>query len=80
MKLNNKTDGLSTESINPKLEKVEKGNGENDRPHKQQPYQEGNENNDAPNIPGPEELPDQQKVGEDVDADTYKKDHTEAEK
>jgi hypothetical protein len=52
----------------PKPEKVERGNGENDRPHPQQPYTEGTDDNDgtdAPNIPGPQELPDQQKVGED---------------
>jgi hypothetical protein len=52
----------------PKPEKVERGNGENDRPHPQQPYTEGTDDNDGtdgPNIPGPQELPDQQKVGED---------------
>jgi hypothetical protein len=58
-------------SINePKPEKVERGNGENDRPHPEQPYTEGTDDNDGssePNIPGPNELPDQQKVGEDDD-------------
>jgi hypothetical protein len=54
----------------PKPEKVERGNGENDRPHKGGQYQEGTADNDAePNVPGPNELPDQQKVGEDVDND-----------
>ena len=53
----------------PKPEKVERGNGENDRPHKGNTYEEGTADNDEPNIPGPNELPDQQKVGEDVDPD-----------
>jgi hypothetical protein len=54
----------------PKPEKIERGNGENDRPHKGNTYQEGTADNDSePNIPGPNELPDQQKVGEDVDPD-----------
>jgi len=58
------------ENTDPKPEKVERGNGENDRPHEQQPYTEGTDDNDGngngkPNIPGPNELPDQQKVGED---------------
>lgn len=56
------------ENTDPKPEKVERGNGENDRPHPQQPYTEGTDDNDGqgqPNIPGPNELPDQQKVGED---------------
>ncbi len=58
------------ENTDPKPEKVERGNGENDRPHPQQPYTEGTDDNDGegePNIPGPNELPDQQKVGEDDD-------------
>ena len=64
----------------PKPEKVERGNGENDRPHPQQDYTEGTDDNDGngdaePNIPGPEELPDQQKVGEGGDAD--EKNHVE---
>jgi hypothetical protein len=42
------------ENTDPKPEKVERGNGENDRPHEQEPYTEGTD-----------ELPDQQKVGED---------------
>lgn len=56
------------ENTEPKLEKVERGDGENDRPHEQEPYYEGTDDNDGtdkPNIPGPNELPDQQKVGED---------------
>jgi hypothetical protein len=59
----------------PKPEKVERGNGENDRPHKGDNDQQGTTDDDAPNIPGPGELPDQQKVGEDVDLDD--KDHIE---
>lgn len=58
------------ETLDPKPEKVERGNGENDRLHPQQPYTEGTDDNDdetQPNIPGPNELPDQQKVGEDDD-------------
>ena len=45
----------------------ERGDGENDRPHEETPYQEGTDDNDGSgvvNIPGPNELPDQQKVGE----------------
>jgi hypothetical protein len=43
-----------------------------DKPKPQQTYQEGTDDNDGenngkPNIPGPNEVPDQQKVGEDVD-------------
>lgn len=58
------------ENTDPKPEKVERGNGENDRPHEQQPYYEGTDDNDGngdgkPNVPGPNEVPDQQKVGED---------------
>jgi len=68
-----KEDGLKKEffvnSTEPKPEKVERGNGENDRPHKGNTYREGTADNDEPNIPGPNELPDQQKVGEDVDDD-----------
>jgi len=51
----------------PKPETRERGNGENDRPHKSESYQEGTADNDGQqqtNIPGPIELPDQQKVGE----------------
>jgi len=49
----------------PKPEKVERGNGENDRPHKGNTYQEGTaDNENEPNTPGPREVPDQQKVGE----------------
>jgi hypothetical protein len=62
----------------PKPEKVERGNGENDRPHPQQPYTEGTDDNDGePNIPGPGELPDQQKVGEDDDEYDNGKQHIE---
>lgn len=51
----------------PKPDKVERGNGENDRPDATSPYREGKEeqDNEQENIPGPQELPDQQKVGED---------------
>jgi len=51
----------------PKPEKPEeRGNGENDRPHEETSYQEGTaDNENEPNIPGPNEVPDQQKVGED---------------
>jgi hypothetical protein len=51
----------------PKPEPIERGNGDNDRPHKSAPYVEGTNDNDGEqqtNIPGPIELPDQQKVGE----------------
>ncbi|MDB4922880.1 hypothetical protein [Mucilaginibacter sp.] len=48
----------------------ERGDGENDRPHEESTYQEGTaDNENEPNIPGPNELPDQQKVGEDADDD-----------
>jgi hypothetical protein len=64
----------------PKPEKIERGNGENDRPHKGESYQEGtddNDGNDQANIPGPEELPDQQKVGEPDPGNTDERDHIE---
>ncbi len=64
----------------PKPEKVERGNGENDRPHKGGNYQEGTDDNDGSsqvNIPGPEELPDQQKVGEPDTRYTSGQDHIE---
>lgn len=49
----------------------ERGNGENDRPHEETEYQEGTADNESePNIPGPNELPDQQKVGEDDHIET----------
>ena len=52
----------------PKPEKVERGNGENDRPRKGGQYQEGTaDNENEPNNPDPEEVPDQQKVGEKDD-------------
>ncbi|MDF2431529.1 MAG: hypothetical protein JWP44_1160 [Mucilaginibacter sp.] len=67
---------ITTEA--PKPEKVERGDGENDRPHKGNTYYEGNDDDDEQaNIPGPDELPDQQKVGEDVDDDTFERDHIE---
>jgi hypothetical protein len=66
---------ITMENEDPKPEKIERGNGENDRPHKGDSQQ--GEDDDAPNIPGPNELPDQQKVGEDVDDDTFRKDHIE---
>lgn len=65
----------SVTSEMPKPEVPERGNGENDRPHKGERYQEGTADNDEVNIPGPNEVPDQQKVGEDTDADD--KDHIE---
>ncbi|CAN5185764.1 hypothetical protein BH09BAC6_BH09BAC6_33980 [soil metagenome] len=60
----------------PKPEKVERGNGENDRPHPQEPFREGTADIDEPNIPGPGEVPDQQKVGEELD-DPGERDHIE---
>jgi len=63
-------------NTDPKPEEVKRGDGENDRPHPQQPYTEGTDDNDGTdgdeiekeeresNIPGPNELPDQLKVGE----------------
>lgn len=64
---------ISAES--PKPEEVERGNGENDRPHKGDTYQEGTADNDGPNFPGPNELPDQQKVAEPINDDDL--DHNE---
>lgn len=55
-------------AVEPKPDKVERGNGENDRPDSASPYREGKEEHtedEDNNIPGPQELPDQQKVGED---------------
>ncbi|WP_461453058.1 hypothetical protein [Mucilaginibacter sp.] len=64
------------ENTDPKPEEVKRGDGENDRPHPQQPYTEGTDDNDGTdgdeiekeeretNIPGPNELPAQLKVGE----------------
>jgi hypothetical protein len=56
----------------------EKGDniGNGDKPKPQQGYQEGTADDDGhgnakPNIPGPREVPDQQKVGEDDDEDKY---------
>lgn len=59
----------TNENETPKPEKVERGNGENDRPHKSEPYYEGNDGQEQTNIPGPGELPDQQKVGEPDERD-----------
>jgi hypothetical protein len=60
----------------PKPEKVERGNGENDRPHKGgDQYQQEATENDQPNVAEPNELPDQQKAGEDIDED--ERDHIE---
>jgi hypothetical protein len=67
--------GSLSNSSEPKPEKVERGNGENDRPHKGDTYQEGTADNDQTNIPGPNEVPDQQKVGENIDDD--ERDHIE---
>ena len=56
----------------PKPEEPKRGDGENDRPHEQEPYTEGTDDNDSgdnTNIPGPNELPDQQKVGEGDEKD-----------
>jgi hypothetical protein len=64
----------------PKPEKVERGNGENDRPHKSEPYYEGTDDDDGQqqtNIPGPIELPDQQKVGEPDAGNNDEEDHIE---
>jgi hypothetical protein len=64
----------------PKPEKTERGNGENDRPHKGNTYYEGTDDNDGNgdvNIPGPEELPDQQKVGEPDAGNNDDRDHIE---
>jgi hypothetical protein len=61
---------LSTNSTPPKPEKVEKGNGDNDRPHKGgDDYPNGPAGNEQPNIPGPSKMPDQQKIGEGLEAD-----------
>jgi hypothetical protein len=70
----------ATAGNEPKPEKVERGNGENDRPHPQEGYAEGTDDNDGtgkPNIPGPNELPDQQKVGEDDGNNDRLKQHIE---
>jgi hypothetical protein len=68
------------ENETPKPEKIERGNGENDRPHKGNTYQEGTDDSDGNggvNIPGPEELPEQQKVGEPDAGNTSDRDHIE---
>jgi len=56
----------STRNEAPKPEKPERGDGQKDHPHPQEPYREGTADNEETNIPGPNELPDQQKVGEDT--------------
>ena len=66
---------LSASSETPKPEKVERGDGENDRPHPQETYQEGTADNDGANLAGYEEVPDQLKVGEDISDEEFKKDH-----
>jgi len=54
----------------PKPEKVERGNGENDRPHKGNTYYEDAADNEKESyIPDSNELPDQQKVSKDSDED-----------
>jgi hypothetical protein len=58
----------------PKPEKTERGNGENDRPHKGDTYYD--DDNEV-NIPGPLELPDQQKVGEPDAGNDDERDHIE---
>jgi hypothetical protein len=68
---------LATLDESPKPEKVEKGDGENDRPHPQETYQEGTADNDEANLAGYEEVPDQLKVGEDVSDEEFKEDHEE---
>lgn len=64
----------------PKPEPIERGNGENDRPHKSAEYVEGTDDSDGEkqsHIPGPIELPDQQKVGEPDPGNTSENDHVE---
>jgi hypothetical protein len=64
----------------PKPVVPERGNGENDRPHKSEPYYEGTDDDDGQeqtNIPGPIELPEQQKVGEPDGENDDEKDHIE---
>jgi len=54
----------------PKPEKVERGNGENDRPHKGNTYYEGTgDDNNQANTPDSEESPDHQEVGNIDDPD-----------
>jgi hypothetical protein len=61
----------------PKPEKVERGNGENDRPHKGGTYQEGSydsNRSDLSNTPGHEALPDEKKSNEpeaDIDVEGH---------
>jgi hypothetical protein len=74
----NKAQPKAALNTDPKPEKVERGNGENDRPHTGEPYREGTADNDnEPNVPGPSELPDQQKVGENPDEYPDDKEHIE---
>lgn len=56
----------------PKPERVERGNAENDRPRKNDGnyrQQQETDSDSEVNIPGPGELPDQQKVGEKLNPD-----------
>lgn len=54
-------------AISPKPEPPERGDGENDRPHKGDEEKQSEKGEETQvNIAGPNELPDQQKVGEDV--------------
>ncbi|MGZ3756659.1 MAG: hypothetical protein ACXVAY_14570 [Mucilaginibacter sp.] len=57
-------------SESPKPEKVERGNGENDRPHKGNTYN-NDENQNVEQVTNPDlvELPAQQKSDEDDDTD-----------
>ena len=55
----------------PKPEKAERGNGENDRPHKGNTYNtDENQNIEDVTYPNPNDLPDQQKSGEDDGGNT----------
>lgn len=60
----------------PKPDPIERGNGVNDRPHTKETYKEGTADNDETNTPGPNEVPDQQKVGEEMD-DPREREHIE---
>jgi hypothetical protein len=52
----------------PKPEKIERGNGENDRPHKGAQYQEGTvDNENKPDNPGGQNGSEQEEVGESDD-------------
>jgi hypothetical protein len=59
----------------PKPEKAERGNGENDRPHKGNTYNnDENQNVEQSTNPNPIELPDQQKSDEDDGGNTGEND------